>query len=59
MATTLPASRRVIVVPGIELPPGESRLVFTASGTPEESDDGTPGDVMFKIENPQVNLTSR
>lgn len=57
LAMNLAATRQVIVIPGLELPPGETRLVFTADGgtdTPEANDDFTPGKVTFKIENPQL-----
>ena len=51
-STELAAIRKVIVIPGLVLNPGETRLEFSATGPAEESDDGTPGDVTFKVENP-------
>jgi hypothetical protein len=39
---------------GLELPPGETSLTFEVSGDFSKADDGTPGEVTFKIENPQV-----
>lgn len=53
---TLPAARHVITLPSIALPPGETRLTFTTDSPTKEADDGTPGKVTFKIENPQLTL---
>jgi len=56
-STALPAGRQVIVIPGLDLPPGETRLVFTTDGPPERPDDTedfTPGPVTFKMENPRL-----
>lgn len=52
----LPATRHVVSVKALELPPGETKLTFTASGEASTTDDGTPGDVTFKVENPQLLL---
>jgi hypothetical protein len=50
----LPAVRQVIVLKSLELPPGETVLTFVVSGQTSKADDGTPGDVTFKMEKPQV-----
>lgn len=57
-AARLPATRQVITLGPLELPPGETRLTFTASGDTSTTDDGTPGRVTFKVENPQVIVLS-
>ena len=54
LQTRLPAARRVFALKALELPPGETPLTFVASGETSKADDGTPGEVMFKVENPQV-----
>ncbi len=57
LTMNLAAARQVIVVPGLDLPPGETRLVFMVDGgtdTPEADNDFTPGRVTFKVENPHL-----
>lgn len=56
LTADIPAARKVISLPGLELPPGELRVTFAATESAGESDDGTPGDVTFKIENPQLTV---
>ncbi len=48
----LPAGRRTLALPALAVAPGETRLVFAAGGETTEADDGTPGRVLFQIENP-------
>lgn len=50
----LPAARHVVKIAHVELPPGETHLVLATDEPPKESDDGTPGEVTFKMENPQL-----
>jgi hypothetical protein len=57
LRTGLPAGRKGIVLNSLELPPGETLLQFTASGETSKTDDGTPGDVTFAVENPQLEVT--
>jgi hypothetical protein len=52
----LPAARQVMSLGPLEFAPGDSTLTFTASGETSKTDDGTPGDVTFKIENPRIRL---
>ena len=58
LRTRLPAARHVFALKALELPPGETALTFTASGETSKADDGTPGEVMFKVETPQVILVT-
>lgn len=55
----MPASRHVVALKSLELPPGETVLTFMASGGPSTAGDDTPGDVMFKVEDPQLILMSQ
>ena len=50
----MPVARHVITLKNLELPPGETTLVFHVTGEGSDSHDTTPGHVMFKMENPQV-----
>ena len=52
----LSEARATVTLPGITLPPGETLLTFTVDGDPMASDDGTPGQLTFKVEAPQVML---
>jgi hypothetical protein len=52
----LTAGRNVIGVRNLELPPGETRLTFTTDAAASKPDDGTPGIVTFKVENPELIL---
>lgn len=54
LRTRLGAGRRGIALKSLELPPGETALRFTASGETSKADDGTPGEVTFAVENPQL-----
>jgi hypothetical protein len=54
----LPAARHPITLKLPDLPPGESTLRFIVSGETSKADDDTSGDVTFKMENPQVTVTS-
>ena len=54
---TLPASSKVIALSGLEIPPGETRLTFSASGPTTDADDFTPGQVFFKMETPRVSVS--
>lgn len=56
LTVDLPQGRKVVAVPPLDLPPGETRLTFATDDSTDDSDDGTPGKVTFKIENPQVVL---
>ncbi len=55
----LPIGRRVMGFGPIELPPGETRVTFTASGATSKADDGTPGEVVFKLEGPELRVRGR
>jgi hypothetical protein len=52
--TRMSAARQVISLKALELRPGETVLTFIVSGETSKADDGTPGEVMFKMENPQA-----
>ncbi len=52
---TLPAARSGVTIP-LEIPPGESRLVFSVTGATTKTDDDTPGQVTFKVEMPVLQL---
>lgn len=52
----LPIARHVMILSPLELPPGESVLTFLISGATSSADDGTPGGVTLKVENPQLVL---
>jgi hypothetical protein len=54
LRTRLGPGRRGIALKSLELPPGETVLRFTVSGETSKTDDGTPGDVTFSLENPQL-----
>jgi hypothetical protein len=54
----LPKGPRVIVLKELDLPPGETRVAFLASGPTTNSDDFTPGEVVFKMETPRVKIVS-
>jgi hypothetical protein len=54
LETRLPAGRQPIVLESLELPAGETPLRFTVSGETSKTDDFTPGDVTFKVENPKL-----
>lgn len=43
-----------MTLPRITLPPGETLLTFSVDGDLMGSDDGTPGQLTFKVEAPQV-----
>jgi hypothetical protein len=55
----LPAGRKIITLPVITLPPGETTLTFTTAGPEKETDDETPGKVTFKMEDPRVTVLAR
>ena len=59
LTADIPTARKVISLPGLELPPGELRVTFVATESAGESDDGTPGDVTFMIENPQLTVSPK
>ncbi len=59
LAAVLPPVRQVITLSKLQLPPGESRLVFTTPEPTDDPDDGTPGKITFKVENPQVTIAPR
>jgi hypothetical protein len=40
----------------LDLPPGETRLTITVTGETSKADDGTPGEVTFKMEKPRLTL---
>lgn len=52
----LPAARKPILIPPVEIPPGESRLLLECDGPTTRSHDDTPGDVTFKVENPVLRI---
>jgi hypothetical protein len=52
----MPAMRQVISLPVLDLPPGETRLTITVTGETSKADDGTPGEVTFKMEKPRLTL---
>ena len=61
-STELPAARKVMTIPSIELPPGETRLDFTCGGEAgdvHDREDFTPGKVTFKVENPKLTVLPR
>ena len=51
----LQAKRTVVEFP-LELRPGSSRIIFSATGTMNDADDDTSGQVMFRIENPHLRM---
>lgn len=53
----LPAAGKVISLPTLEVPPGDTQLTLSASGPTTKSDDFTPGEVVFKMERPKVIVT--
>jgi len=56
----LPIGRRVLAFGPIELPPGETKVTFTASGAPSKAgQDDTTSDVMFKLEGPELRVRAR
>jgi hypothetical protein len=52
----LERGHRVIAIGPLALPPGETPLVFTVTGDKAGTDDGTPGDFTFKLENPLLRI---
>ena len=52
----LPAGRKGVSLKVPELPPGETKLRFFASGPPTKPDDFTSGAVIFKIDQPHLRI---
>jgi hypothetical protein len=52
----LSPGRHSITMAKLTLPPGDTRLTFTTDAPPKEADDGTPGHVTFKVENPLLRI---
>lgn len=50
----LPEARQVVTLKALELPPGETTLVFSTNGETTKANDFTPEDVRFKMEGPQL-----
>jgi hypothetical protein len=50
----LTGARHVISIGNLELAPGETRITFSTDAPAKDADDGTPGKVTFKVENPQL-----
>lgn len=53
---SLPVGRKVVEIEALELPPGETRLTFAVDGPTTGNDDFTPGDVTFKVQDPQLEV---
>lgn len=52
----LAGGRQTISI-ALNLPPGETRLVFSTQEPPTSADDTTPGNVTFMVANPRIRLT--
>ncbi|MBL9199164.1 MAG: hypothetical protein JNL39_01605 [Opitutaceae bacterium] len=54
LTVPLTGSRHVVVVPAIELPPGETRIVLRSPQPAADAVDTTPGQVTLRVERPRL-----
>lgn len=55
----LPAARHIATIPGLVIPPGETRLVFTTEKPGGKTEDSTLEDATFRMESPRLVAEAR